>query len=327
VAASTIGLTFDELCRWVGREVGVERDADDWSSISETDMLDIIKAGLRQFYWPPNAHIWSFLQPTEDEIEIYGPYEEGTVEVESDAGGSIVTNTGGTWPTWAADAELIVDGEWYSVEGRTSDSVITLDAIDVDVDAESSYTLVKRKYSLPSDFGGMLDPFTFRPGDPRYGLVKLNEAHIRSLEQGTAIRGEPKYFCIPSVAPTSTQESKAEAMFYPLPPNDATYKVWYRYTVVPPMLDGTTNVYAHGSAEYSETLLLSCLDKAMQTLYASDEKHAAFLESLAGATRRDTRKSRPHTYGSGSHSDGYGVRARLDSRRHRGDATIDVSDL
>jgi hypothetical protein len=327
VAASTIGLSWTEIRRWVAREIGLSRTSGDWDATNTTDLDDVIQAGLRQYYWPPNGHIWSFLQPTQTELEIYGGYETGTVGVVPNVAGAIATLTGGTWPSWAAGGELIVDGERYTVLSRSSNSVIILDSITADVDSGETYSLVQREYSLPSDFGGMIDPFTFRPGDPRYGLTKLNEVMIRSMEQGSRISGEPKYFCVTSVAPTSSQESKFAAIFYPLPPNDATYKLWYRYTVVPPMLDGSSYNYAHGSAETSETMLLSCLDKALKALWNDDSKHAEFLESLQAATSRDLRKGRPHSHGQGAYSDGYSPRAYYDYGRSRGDVTLDTTDL
>jgi hypothetical protein len=326
VAASTLAYTLTELRRWLAREIGKNRTWASVDTIGQTDIDDAIKAGLHQFYWAPNGHQWSFLQPTQAQLTIDGAYETGTVAVTT----GTVTLTGGTWPSWAAQGDLWVDDNYYPVSSRTSNSIIVLHDSTLTGLSGETYSLKHREYDLPDDFGGLLDPFTYRRDQYVCSdLTKVNEAMIRSMETYPEIEGPPEYFCITSVAPvqtTSHQESKARAIFAPLPVADASYTVWYRYSVVPPALDGTTNVYAHGGAQYHETLLLSCLDKVSQMLFADDSKHAAFLESLAASTSYDRRMSRPQTHGFGAFSDGYDYDPS-DRRRHRGVTTIDTSDL
>ena len=326
MAASTIAYTLTELRRWVGREIGKNRTYASVDTIGQEDINDAIKAGLHQYYWPPNGHAWSFLEPTQAQLTIDGAYETGTVAVTT----GTVTLTSGTWPSWAAQGDLWVNDQYYPVSSRTSNSVIVLVDTSLTGLSGESYSLKHREYDLPDDFGGMLDSFSYRQDQTVWRpLTKVNEALIRSMESYPEQAAPPEYFCITSVAPVQTtghQESKARAIFAPLPVADASYKVWYRYSVVPPSLDGSTNIYAHGGAQFYETLLLSCLDKVLQMLYSSTEKHAAFLESLASATLRDLRHSRPQTHGFGAFSDGYDY-DRTSRRRHNGVTTIDTSDL
>lgn len=323
MAANTLAYTLTELRRWVAREIGKDRTYASNDATGQTDIGDAVKAGLHQFYWPPNAHQWSFLQPTNAQLELHGAYETGTISSVSTS----VTLTGGTWPSWAAQGELWADGAWHTVATRSSDSVIVLDTAPSAAFSVDTYSLRHREYDLPDDFGGLLDPFTYRVDQYRCTeLTRVNEALLRSMESYPGVTGTPTYFCITSVAPTSSQESKARAIFTPQPEVGGTTYVWYRYSVVPPLLDGSTYVYAHGGAEYHETMKLSCLDKALQMLYGSTEKHAAFLESLESASRLDKRKSRPQTHGHGAFSDGYSPDL-TDYRLHRGPCTIDTSNL
>lgn len=331
MAANTIGLTYTELRRHIGREIGKNRDPTAWDSTTSSDAGDILKAGLRQFYWPPilagesTPHVWSFLQPTLAQLELHGAYETGTVSVTT----GTVTLSGGTWPSWAAQGDLWVDGGYYPVSSRTNGTTLVLVDSTLTGLSGETYSLKHRDYDLPDDFGGMVENFTYRVDQTRgRTLTRVNEAMIRSLDSYPELTGTPEYFAITSVAPVATtghQESKSRAVFHPSP--DGTYTLWYRYSVVPPMLDGSTYIYAHGGAEVSETLKLSCLDVALSTLYRDDSAHARFLESLAAAVQRDRRVNRPQTHGRGVFSDGYDL-ADVDWRRRgAGEFTYDVSNL
>lgn len=327
MAANAIGLTYAELRRWIGREIGKNRDPGAWDSATQTDVADILKAGLRQKYWPPilpgdtTPHLWSYLQPVLAQLEIHAAYEDGEVSVAS----GTVTLTDGTWPEWAAQGDLWVDGGYYPVSSRTNGTTLVL--VDGTLSVSSTtYSLKHREYALPDDFGGMVEPFTYRQDQSRWRpLTRVNESVIRARDHYPETTGVPEYFAIASVAPTAAQESKQVAVFSSLP-ND-TYTLWYRYQVVPPMLDGSSNVYAHGGAEYAETILLSCLDKALQTLYGSMEKHAAFLESLASSVQRDRRVNRPQTHGRGVFSDGYDLTETYYRPLHSGRCEYDISNL
>ncbi len=331
MAANSIGLTYTELRRWIGREIGKDRDPSAWSSTTITDVLDILKAALRQLYWPPllpgesTPHIWSWLLPILAQLELHGAFADGTVSITT----GTVTLTGGTWPTWAAQGDLWVNGGYYPVSTRTNGTTLVLHDTSVTGLSGESYSLKHREYDLPDDFGGMVENFTYRQDQTRARqLVRLNEAMIRSLETYPELTGTPESFAVTSVAPVTTsghQESKSRAVFYPIP--DGTYTLWYRYSVVPPMLDGSTYVYAHGGAEVAETLKLSCLDVALSTLYRDDSAHARFMESLAAAVQRDRRVNRPQTHGRGVFSDGYDLTDCDFRRRNAGRFTYDVSNL
>lgn len=331
MSANSIGLTYTELRRWIGREIGQDRNPASWDSTTTTDGGDILKAGLRQFYWPPvlpgetTSHLWSWLQPTLAQLEVHGAYTTGTVSVTT----GTVTLSGGTWPSWAAQGDLWVDGGYYPVSARLGGTTLSLIDSSVTGLSGETYSLKHREYDLPDDFGGMVEPFTYRVDQSQWRkLSRVNEAMIRTMESYPESSGPPEYFAITSVAPVTTtghQESKQRAVFAPI--SDGTYTLWYRYNVVPPMLDGTTYIYAHGGAEYTETLKLSCLDVALSTLYRDDSAHARFMESLASSIQRDRRMNRPQSHGFGVFSDGYEVSRGPEWRRARAEFTYDTSSL
>jgi len=61
----SLRLTYDELRREIGRFLGYDRDPDNWDSTQTTDVGDIIKSGMRWFYFPnvgEQRYTWSFLR-------------------------------------------------------------------------------------------------------------------------------------------------------------------------------------------------------------------------------------------------------------------------
>lgn len=322
MAANTLAYTITELRSFVGLEIGKNRTYSSVDAIGQSDIDKGIKWGLQQFYYPPNGHQWSFLHPTLAQLELHAAYETGTIAVAS----GVVTGTGTTFPTWAAQGDLWVSGAYYPVSSRASGTSITLVDTSVTVSSGTSYSLHHRDYTLPDDFGGLLDEFTYREDQANAGtLQRVNESLLRSMETYPRLTGTPNYFCLSTVVPTSAQESKQIANFYPAP--DATYTLWYRYKVVPPLLDGSSYVYAHGGAEYSQTLLLSCLDRVLFLLYQDESRHQAFLEALEGSTRLDLRVNRPQTHGFGRYSDGYDRDSLGDRRRTLANFTYDTTSL
>ena len=64
-ASSSLKITYDELRREIGRFLGYSRTPTDWDSTESSDVSDIIRGGLRSFYFPSEvSHRWTFLCPT-----------------------------------------------------------------------------------------------------------------------------------------------------------------------------------------------------------------------------------------------------------------------
>jgi hypothetical protein len=303
LAASTIALTYTELRRWIAREIGADRGLS-FSSITTTDVADILKRALHRYYWPKLAdgstHVWSWLKPKLAKLQLHGPYTTGTVSITN----GVVTGSGTTFPTWAAQGDLFVGGYWSTVASRASGTSITLDDTSITGVSAATYSLVHREYDLEDDFGGLVEPFTYRSDQTHWTPIEtVNEAMIRSLDQYPTVRDFPRLVAIVTGAPTSTSNSKQQAIFDPPPDDD--YELTYRYAVIPPMLDGSSYVYAHGGAQYMDALIASCVDMALQTLYGDQSKHGDYQLSIKAAIELDLRLNRPATLGFGSYSSGY----------------------
>lgn len=59
---TTLDLTYDELRRTIGRYLGQDRTPSNWTGDLPTDVSDMMRSGLRMFYYPPSGHVWSFLK-------------------------------------------------------------------------------------------------------------------------------------------------------------------------------------------------------------------------------------------------------------------------
>lgn len=61
----SLKITYDGLRREIGRYLGYDRDPDNWDTTAATDVDDILKSGMRGFYWPDvgeTRYTWSFLR-------------------------------------------------------------------------------------------------------------------------------------------------------------------------------------------------------------------------------------------------------------------------
>lgn len=322
-----LAMDYAALLRQIGREINVSRNAADWSSTTTQDVADVIASGLRQVYWPPTLpgemtpHSWSFLQPNNGSLALRAPYSSGDVYATS----GTVTVVGGTWPSWAAQADLWANGNRYGVASRTNDSTIVLDDNTVSLSAGTAYELILTYYALPDDFGGLVNnqALTLRR-DVREGFASsspkvVSEAYLSRHDQWPHVKGVPE-LCSFAPTPTTTTDQRWYVRFYPLP--DQQYNLEYRYQVVPPVMNGTTITQHYGGPQLSNLVLLSCLDKAMRFLYSSDEYFARFMTELEAQVRRDRATFNKETLGFGAFSDGNELRHMdhydlADFRRHR----------
>ena len=118
------------------------------------------------------------------EIALNGYYQTGTVAATN--GSTTLTLTGGTWPAWAADGEVSIDGVLYRVYARTSDTVLTLAKSYVgDTATGLTYTLYCASYALPEDLIRFGEPIidNFLSDATRVGytqIEKLKREYSRS---------------------------------------------------------------------------------------------------------------------------------------------------
>lgn len=97
-----------------------------------------------------SLHHWNYLR-RRTQITTNAKYATGTISTS----GTTVTLASGTWPTWAASAQLIVGNNVYRAATRTSGTVLVLQSDRYPVTAiaaGTAYTLVQTEYLLPTNW-------------------------------------------------------------------------------------------------------------------------------------------------------------------------------
>ncbi|MAH47360.1 hypothetical protein CMI37_16160 [Candidatus Pacearchaeota archaeon] len=212
MAESTLTLTVDELRDQITEEFyGGLYSA--LSSNEKTIVGRLVDSGIRQFNSPPPvgglAHEWSFLFPAST-LSIEAPYSTGTIAYDDTGGSSenLITLSGGTWPSWAAEANIRISGTDYPVYNRVSDTLITLGSSDnpgADVAASTAYNLHKDDYTLPDNFGRVMGAFTFAQSDNAWYTAQIvGESRIRELRMrgsnNASSQGDPRFAAIRPVS-------------------------------------------------------------------------------------------------------------------------------
>lgn len=298
MAESTLSLNIDNLRKAIARYLGYGQNPvhASLSADAQADIDAIMASGLRQFYFPATlgeryAHKWSFLMPTTT-LTTSAPYETGTVTIVA----GVATLASGTFPSWAADGEMIIDGLTYTVASRDGNTQVTLDDTSVTASAGTTYSLVRPIITLPDDFGGLLSPLVYQPGQAQYGrpLVQMDADGILAKRQYSDVLAPPSIFALRPKTFTAATGQRYELMFWPVP--DAAYILTYRYRVRPNALGSSE--YPYGGVEHSETVLASCLSKAEERrLDSPGPLHAKFLEHLAASISFDREVGAPRTLG------------------------------
>ena len=287
MAESTLSADYTVIFREVGRFLGMPRTG--WAGDNLTDLGDLINAGYRRFL---TAHRWSFMRPATT-LSTSASYSTGTVTVSS----GVVTLTGGTFPSWAADGDFILAGVTYTVNTRDTGTQITLDDLTVTQATASSYTLGRPIYVLPDDFGSLDGPLTYRPGSSAiYGPIEIIPDHqIRSRRQWSDYTSRPRVAAIRPVAFDPTAGQRWEIHFDPIP--DAIYVLTYTYNAIPGKLT-TSNKYPLGGVYHNETILEACLAKAELRLDDNQGAHeSAYQQALATSIKHDRQQHVPDFLG------------------------------
>lgn len=141
-------LTFQDAVHHLLDFVGA-----DLSSQAIRHARTAVKDALRELHIASN---WTYLY-TFDRITTSAPYSTGTVTYDH-TGGTYerqITLTGGTWPTWAKQGTLILNGVPYEIEDRKSSTIITLTLTNnpgADVTTASTFVIYRDSYQLPFDY-------------------------------------------------------------------------------------------------------------------------------------------------------------------------------
>lgn len=262
-----------------------------FSSDQEDDINDCVHDGLYRVY---TAHAWSFLRPVAD-VTTTAPYATGTITVTA----GVVTLTGGTFPTWAADGVLKVSNQYYSVASRDSDTQLTLDATSASVATAASYQLARPEIPLDAAFDAVANDsdLTYYPSpDTWHPPVKWrHDATIRQLEGNNPEFDRPVFYSVRTVTFDATVGSRKVLAMYPTPDQAYTLRV---PMILRPVLIDDTNLYAIGGEVLSQVILEACLAAAEHNFEEREHVHEKRYKELIGlAIRDDQERSSPTSLG------------------------------
>ncbi len=297
---ASLALSTDEILRAVALVAGLDRDPGEWDAQTQTDVRQMIRSGMREFYHPIDpasgmAHAWRFLErpfvhaaPSDD------GYSTGTVTV---AGGT-VTLAGGTWPTWAEDGILSVDGQQVYVTDRTSDTVLAINHAGLAAAGGSPFTIFRWRVALPSDFGEFIGGVVYsrgmNRGRPLPGVV---DSTIRLRYATNFGRGETRMYAVQAGGGTDAAPWFIEWW----PTMDAESVIAGTYRALPADLLDDDNLLTDAAAEqigpmHSGTLLAAILAQTEAFYNDRPGVHTQRFQSLLAASIKHDRATAGPTF-------------------------------
>jgi len=303
MAESGLSIGFPELQAEVGFFVGYGRSG--WSSAQESEIDGLVQSGVRLVYYPPACdalaklgligYEWTWLRPTKS-LSVSAAYSTGTVAIAS----GVVTLTGGTFPSWAEDGELSVDGSVYSVASRDGDTQITLDDTNVDVDSGTSYSLGRPDYDLPDDFGRLVGDIHFPKDQNRASIKVVAVSQLLAMRATNELASTPRWAATRYKSSTGASGQRQEILFYPTP--DTAWDLLYEYDAYSGALSDSYP-YPLGGMQYSELYIESCLAVAERRINGMPGEHNDQYERLlVDAIHRD-KKHGAQYYGPMGHKE------------------------
>lgn len=262
-----------------------------FSADQTSDIEQCIKYGLHDVY---AAHTWSFFRPVED-IPTTAPYATGTVTIAS----GVVTLTGGTFPSWAADGIMKVSDKYYSVASRDSGTQITLDNTTVTEATAKSFQLGRPEIPMDATFEAVDNDsdLTYYPDQNRcYPPVQQrHDQSIRRMQQEDPYYDQPVYYSVRTVQFDPTVGSRKVLALYPTP--DAEYVFRVPMVLRPTMID-STNLYPVGGETLAQVITEACLAAAERNFDERGNVHTQqFNYHLPLAIEQDLEKSSPTSLG------------------------------
>lgn len=225
---ANLALTTDEILRGLCLVAGVDRDPAGLDATTQADFRICIRNGMRDFLNAAldsngNAHTWRFLE-REFNFSAEAAYSTGTVTI---ADGT-VTLAGGTWPAWAADGVLNVDGQRVFVTNRTSGTVLTIDNDGLAAAALTTYTLYHYRTTIAADFAEFVGGVLYnRPNHSRI-LRPVTDTELR-LRHGANFRtGDVAVYALIPNATTASGATTWKIAFWPTFDAEAYVKAVYR---------------------------------------------------------------------------------------------------
>lgn len=290
--ASSSGMvaSYSSLLERVGHELFGIRSG--FSDDQETDILQCIRDGLHYVY---AAHDWSFFRPVQD-ISTTAPYATGTVTIAA----GVVTLTGGTFPSWAADGILKVSNSYYSISLRNSGTSLTLDDTSVTVSSATAFSLARPEIPLDDSFEAVANDsdLTYYPdqNDLYPPVRQRHDQWVRTKQQDDPYFDRPCIYSVRTVEFDPTVGSRKRLAFYPTP--DAAYVLRVPMILRPTMID-ETNQYPVGGETLAQLIVEACLMSVELDFYEKlDGRHTLrFREMLPLAIQADQQKASPTSLG------------------------------
>lgn len=302
MSESTLSINRDDLLKAVGNMLGLGIDVVSWDDADFTTRVNMcVDIGCRWVYEPdlmPNeaqVHIWSFMQPRLTSFNLNQQYGTGTVTIVA----GVVTGSGTVFPSWAADAELVVDGVSYSVASLIGDTLLNLDDTTVTAAAGTSYTLQQIDYVLPDLFGGFrgdlfLDQSSTSQG---YVLQRTSKEELLALQK-SGVADFASQPCRFSVFPQDQTGSSGQRWLMSVwPTADSAYTVSGYYTINPYRLTSSLP-FPMGGLPLSECLREAVLGAAEIEFKGEAGIHTQmFQRKLQAAISYDRQMSNPGILG------------------------------
>lgn len=289
VTGSSLSFTYGSLKARVGHYLFGVRDSFSVDQLSDID--DCIADGLRRVY---AEHNWSFFRPVVD-VTTTAPYATGTVTVSN----GVVTLTGGTFPTWAADGVLYVKNKHYAVVSRTSGATLTIGDTTLSIASGSSYQLGRPEIPMPDEFESISgdSELNYYPDDNACypPVAQRHDQLIRKLEQDGREFDRPIYYSIRTVKFDPVIGSRKVLAFYPTP--DKAYTMRVPMLLRPVMLNNT-NQQPIGGEVLAQVIIEACLASAEHNFEEREHIHEKrYLEMIALAIKNDLEQTCPTSLG------------------------------
>jgi len=289
------------IADFLGWKRNTEGAGADWSTETIARLGEVINTAARKVYYPTvigsggesRQHQWSFLRH-HTTLTTSEPYDTGTVTIVSTA----VTLADGTFPSWAAYGDLVVDSEHYEVVTRGGDTSLTLSRA-ADCDAGTSYSLERFVYDLPTDFDSMRsDPVYHVDHAEGYRTLKRTSVeHIHRLRRDDGDETDyPQWYAVrPGEWATATGQ-RWEFLVWPTPVAEVVLE--YEYGVQP-SVTVATDTYFRGGPLLATALEEMCLAVAEMRYGDRSGSHAGIArEALLAAIDADAdRMALPYLIG------------------------------
>lgn len=258
MSESTLSLQREDLLKEVAYYRGWTRAVPTDAGKLATCEADV-RAGLRRFYFPPpiagRVHEWSFLKPpAELSTGVSATAASGTT-------GTTLVAAANTFTSYMVGAVVTftATGNTYTIDTVTDDTTVELTAAldSEDEDVSDAFTVTGYGiFSLPDDFGYLLEPLNFTDGQLKGNVRVTGESQIRTKWAHETLLSYPQLAHARFAYATTGQ--RGELLLWPKP--DAIYTLHYRYGVLPDAL--TSTYYPYGGMQHAETIKAACLAEA-----------------------------------------------------------------